>query len=233
VRLFGRIRSSAALSAVGFLLALTPAASRAQADSSHHLDLGVGIHGGTLGAGVEVSKLLFGHLGIRGEFNYFSFSLSHSISNVEYSAKLRLETVPVLLDVYPFARGPFHLTGGVVFNQTQLTGTGVPDSSGTIKLNGNSYTQSQIGVLNAAIKYPSTGGYLGLGFGTPARKSAVSFSFDVGAILSKPAVSLSATNPGNDAQLTSDLAAQQASSQTSVNKVKVYPVISTGFLVRF
>lgn len=225
--------SALALGALSCLLALTPAVSRAQADSSNHLDLGVGVHVGTLGGGVEVNKLIFGHLGVRGEFNYFSFSLNHSISDVQYSAKLRLETIPVLLDLYPWSRGPFHVTGGVVFNQTQLTGSGVPDASGTIKLNGDSYTEAQVGVLSAAVKYPSSGGYFGLGFGTPARKSAVSFTFDVGAILSKPTVSLSATNPGEIPALTTDLAAQQASTQTSVNKVRAYPVISTGILVRF
>jgi hypothetical protein len=197
-----------------------------------HLDLGIGIHAGTLGPGVEVSKLIFGHLGIRAQFNYFDFGLTHTISNVDYSAKLKLESIPVLADVYPFARGAFRLTGGIVFNQTQFTGTGVPNASGTISINGNSYTAAQIGVLNAAIKYPSSDGYVGLGFGTPARGGPVAFTCDLGVIISKPNVALSATNPGNDAQLTSDLAAQQASTQNSVNKVSVYPVISLGLMFR-
>jgi hypothetical protein len=219
------------------MLAVTSATSGAQttpaSDGSGHLDLGIGVHTGTLGFGAELNKLLLDRLGIRAGFNYFSFGLNHSVRDVEYNATLRLQSAPLLLDLYPFARGPLHVTGGVVLNQTQFTGTGVPDSSGTITINHDKYTQSQVGVLSAAIKYPTSGGYAGLGIGTPAFKSRVSGSFDIGAILSKPRVSLTATGAATDPQLATDLAAQQASTQTSANKLKVYPVLSTGVMVRF
>jgi hypothetical protein len=232
-----RTGRTVAVFALGLSLVAMPASIRAQApptsNGDSHLDLGVGIVGGTLGTGLEVSKLIVGNVGVRTGFNYFSFSLNHTISDVQYSGKLRLQTIPLLVDVYPFARGPFHLTGGVMLNQTQLTGTGVPDPAGTISINHTTYTQAQIGVLSAAVKYPSTGGYLGLGFGTPAFKSRIAGVFDVGAILSKAKVSLNATGAGTDPQLASDLAAQQATTQTSVNKLSVYPVMSAGILVRF
>jgi hypothetical protein len=219
------------------MFVLTSVAMRAQTAPSGsgggHLDLGIGIHTGTLGFGAEVNKLLFDRLGIRGGFNYFSFGLNHSITDVEYSAKLRLQSAPVLLDLYPLARGPLHLTGGIVFNQTQFTGSAVPDASGTITINHDTYTQSQVGVLNAAIKYPSSGGYVGLGIGTPAFSSRLSGTLDIGAILSKPRVSLTATGAATNPQLASDLAAQQASTQTSANKISVYPVLSSGLMVRF
>jgi hypothetical protein len=216
-----------------YALQAPAATASAQAPGiDHGLDLGVGLQFGTLGIGGQVSKLLFGNLGLRAQFNAFGFGLNHSISNVQYSAKLHLFSVPILADIYPFARGPFHLTGGVVLNQNRFSGTGVPGASGTININGNPYTSAQIGVLSAAIKYPSTGGYAGLGFGTPAKKSMVAGVFDIGVIMSKPRVVLTATNPGNDAQLTSDLAAQQATTQKSANKVSVYPVISSGLIIR-
>jgi hypothetical protein len=140
----------------------------------------------------------------------------------------------VLLDLYPWARGSFHVTGGVLFDQNKITGTGVPGPAGTITLNGTSYTAAQIGVLNAAIKYPSTGGYVGLGFGTPARNSLVAFLFDAGAVFSTPKFSLSATNEGITPGLASDVQAQQATTQQKVSKYgKIYPVISTGVAFRF
>jgi hypothetical protein len=215
----------------GFLLALTPATSTAQTTQGlNYLSPPTQSAPRADQADASDDQSNMGMAG--GQHLDFDFGLTHTISNVDYSAKLKLESIPVLADVYPFARGAFRLTGGIVFNQTQFTGTGVPNASGTISINGNSYTAAQIGVLNAAIKYPSSDGYVGLGFGTPARGGPVAFTCDLGVIISKPNVALSATNPGNDAQLTSDLAAQQASTQNSVNKVSVYPVISLGLMFR-
>ncbi len=236
-RTIGRILGRTGLSGACLLLTLTSVTSTAQttpaAEGSGHLDLGIGVLTGTLGFGAEVSKLLFDRLGIRAGFNYFSIGLNHTFDDVQYSAKLRLQSAPLLLDLYPFARGPFHVTGGVVLNQTQFTGTAVSDSSGTITLNHDKYTLSQVGILSAAIKYPTSGGYVGLGIGTPAFSSRVSGSFDIGAILSKPRVSLTATGAATNSQLATDLAAQQATTQNSANKLSVYPVLSTGVMVRF
>lgn len=230
-----------ALVLAGLALSALPIAVRAQPTApppssgggSGGLDLGIGVHTGILGFGADVSKLLFSHLGVRGEFNYFGFGLTETFNDVTYSAKLRLQTIPLLVDLYPAARGAFHLTGGVVFNQTHLTGTGVPGSDGTISINHDSYTSSQIGVLNGAFRYPSTGGYFGLGFGTPAKKSFIAGTFNIGAILSRPTVSLTATGAATNPALASDLAAQQASTQNSVNKLRVFPVLSSGILLRF
>jgi hypothetical protein len=236
-RAIARLLVRTGLCGACLILALTSATGKAQttppAGGSGHLDLGIGVHTGTLGFGAEVNKLIFDRLGIRAGFNYFSFGLNHSISDVQYSAKLRLQSAPLLLDLYPFARGPLHVTGGVVLNQTQFTGSGVANGNGTITINHDEYTPSQVGTLSVAIKYPTSGGYVGLGIGTPAFSSRVSGTFDVGAILSKPRVSLNATGAATNAQLATDLAAQQASTQTSANKITVYPVLSTGVMVRF
>ena len=52
-------------------------------------------------------------------------------------------------------------------------------------------------------------------------------------MISTPKVSLNATGAGSNPQLQSDLQAQQASTQTSINKyAKIYPVLSAGLAVR-
>jgi len=217
--------------ALGLLLTATPVIAGAQ--GSGGLDLGVGVTFGTLGFGGQVSKLLFSHLGVRGGLNYFSLSPNETFNDVQYAAKLRLESIPLLVDVYPMARGALHVTGGMVINRTQLTGTAIPGPSNTITINHDSYTAAQVGVLNGSFKYPSSGGYFGIGFGTPARKSIMAATFDIGAVLSRPHVSLNATGAASDAQLASDLAAQQVTTQNTINKLTVYPVISSGLTLRF
>jgi hypothetical protein len=198
-----------------------------------HLDASIGIRAGTLGLGVEAGKLIFSHLGVRAGINFFNYGLHNTISDVEYDARLRYQNIPVLLDIFPWARGSFHFTGGVVFDQNRFTGTGVPDASGNIPINHTDYTSAQLGVLSAAVRYPSTGGYAGLGFGTPARNSLVAFVIDAGVMISTPKVSLNATGAGSDPQLASDLQAQQATTQQKVNQYgKIYPVLSLGLIFK-
>jgi len=198
-----------------------------------HLDASIGVRAGTLGVGVEVGKLIFSHLGIRAGINFFNYGAKHTISDLDYNARLRYQNIPVLLDLFPWARGSFHLTGGVVFDQNRITGTGTPNASGEIPINGTDYTQAQVGVLSGAIRYPSTAGYAGLGWGTPARHSLVAFVADFGVMISTPKVTLNATNTGTDPELASDLQAQQVTTQKKVNQyAKIYPVISLGLIFR-
>ena len=211
-------------------MTLTP--PDAAAPATPHLDLGVGVTFGILGLGVEGSKLINDHIGVRAGFSTFSMNRNITIQSISYALKLKLQGVPLLVDLYPFARGSFHFSGGLVLNQVQLSGSG---TGAAFTLNSNSYTAAQLGTLGASIKYPSAGPYFGLGFGTPARNSLIAFTTNFGVVLSKPTVGLTSTGgtASNSAQLQADLAAQQAKTQTSVNKLPVLPVLSTGIMLRF
>lgn len=209
------------------------AATLSPAGGPGHIDASFGIQSGTLGFGVQAAKLIIPNVGLRAEFNFFNFGINNTVSDVKYSARVRFQNLPVLVDIFPWGRGAFHVTGGVVFNQNRFTGTGESDAAGNITINHNSYTQAQIGTLSAAVRYPATAGYAGLGFGTPSRNSLIEFVADFGVMISTPKVSLNATGAGSNPQLQSDLQAQQASTQTDINKyAKIYPVISAGIAVR-
>jgi len=198
-----------------------------------HLDASVGIQAGTLGLGLQAGKLIFSHLGVRAGINLFNYGVNNSVSDVSYDARLRFQNIPVMLDLFPWSRGSFHFTGGVVFDQNRVTATGQPNESGNLTINNNTYTQAQVGTFSGAIRYPSTAGYAGIGFGTPARNSLMEFTVDLGAMISTPHVELSASQEGNNPQLQSDVQAQQASTQHDVNQyAKIYPVISMGLAVR-
>jgi hypothetical protein len=218
---------SLGLSSGGQAFALQPGSGPMRLDAS------IGLQVGTLGFGVTAAKLIIGHLGIRAAFNFFNFGVHNTTSDVSYSARLRFQNLPVLLDFFPWSRGAFHITGGVVFNQNRIIGTGQSDADGNITINHDSYTQAQIGTLTAAIRYPSTAGYAGIGFGTPSRNSLIEFIADFGVMISTPHVSLTATGAASNPQLQSDLQAQQASTQTDVNKyAKIFPVVSSGIAIR-
>jgi len=200
-----------------------------------HKNISVAFRFLTLGLGAEVGRLLTSHVSARVGANYFKLSTTKTQSDITYDASLKLHAVSVLIDLYPGRRGSFHVTGGIMTNPVTVSATGQPTVSGTFTLNGHTYNTSDVGVLTGEAKYPGVAPYVGLGFGTPARRGgAVSFLFDLGAVIGKPTITLTATNPNNRADLAADLQAQADTTQHDVRKyAKVYPVLSFGLAYRF
>lgn len=206
-----------------------------QAPSGGHADASIALRFGTLGIGLEVSKLLIGHVGVRVGANYFKVSTTKDQSNVTYDASLKLQAFSALIDLFPGNRGSFHFTGGLMTDPAKVTATGKPDASGTFTLNGNTYNTAQVGTLTGEAKFPGVGPYVGIGFGTPAKDGgAIKFLFDLGAVIGKATVSLNATGAAANPSLAADLKAQQTKTQNDVQKyAKVYPVLSFGLAYRF
>jgi hypothetical protein len=230
------IRSASTCIVAGALLAMQVAPAMAQRSNSqggdHGSDIGISLRAGTLGGGIELSKLLVSHVGIRVGANYFSLTRDSLTSkDVSYSAKLKMQSFTGLLDLYPSPRGSFHLSAGVVSDPLKITGTGIP-TGGNFKIGDNTYSPAQVGTLTAEAKFKSALPYVGLGFGTAAsRHGGVGFVFDLGAAIGKPTVSLTASNTSTPG-LQADLAKQITSTQTSANKLKAYPVLALGLMIK-
>jgi hypothetical protein len=223
-----RVRNAACLIA----LLVPGAVLSAQGSSSTSSDMSAGLRVGTLGIGVEVSKLLTDHFGARIGGNFGSLTQTQTKSDLSLNAKLKFQAFTGLVDFYPGSRGRFHLTAGIITNPLTIDGVGQPGGGGTITLNSVQYTQAQVGTLNATIKYASALPYVGWGWGTAASKDGgFGFLFDVGAAIGKPTVTMSAT--GNGANLQSNLNAQTATMQTDANKLPIWPAISLGFVWRW
>jgi len=210
------------------------AATDAPAASGKHSDAAIGLTLGTPGIGLQASKLLTPHVGLRVGANYFKLSRTQSKSDISYDASLKLQGVSALIDLYPGARGSFHLSGGIMTDPLKVTGTGQPGAGGTFTINNDTYTSAEVGTLGLVAKYPSTSPYAGFGIGTPARgHSALGFTFDLGAAIGKPKVALTATGAASDPALAADLKAQQDKTQKDVQKLKVFPVLQLGLGYRF
>jgi hypothetical protein len=180
------------LAVVAFLI--VPTLLVAQGEAKHGADVSIGVRSGTLGFGVEISKLVTSHIGLRVGANVFSLSRTFDQSDVTFSAKLKMKAVTGLVDLYPGSRGSFHLTGGIISNPLEVTGTGTPKATGTYTINNQEYTNVAVGTLTGSAKWPSTSPYLGFGFGTPANShGGIKFVMDIGAAISKPTIALTAT----------------------------------------
>ena len=203
------------------------------ADDGRPLDVAVDLVAGTLGIGLQVSKLVTPHVGLRAGANYFSLNKTTTQSDVEYNASLKFQSYEGLVDFFPSARGAFRLSGGLLSNQTKVDLVGTC-SNGNVTLNSHSYTCAQVGTLTGSVKFPSASPYVGLGFGTPAKGSRVHFVMDLGAAFGKPTLSLNASNSGGNPQLATDMQAQRDKTQKDIEKfAKVYPVAEFGLGVRF
>jgi len=193
------------------------------------LDLDVSVRAGTLGIGVEASKLITNRVGARVGMHFGGYNVSQTQDDITYSADLALNGISALVDLFPWSRGRFHITGGYVANPMKITAVGEPSSSGTFEIDGNTYTSAEVGVLEAEAKFAS-GPYVGIGFGTPAKnRGPLKFKFDIGAIVGKASLSLRATGAAANSSLSNDLEAQRLKTQESLDKyAKIYPVIAIG-----
>ncbi len=231
-------RSAVMLVVAGALVAGQVSAVAAQQSTNQGgqraSDVAIGVRAGTLGLGVEVSKLLVSHVGLRVGGDFASFTLKNQKqTDISYDVKLKWQAFSALLDFYPAARGSFHLTGGLITNPVKITGTGLPTATG-FDLNGHTYMASQVGTLAGTGKFGSVLPYVGFGVGTAASNhGGLGFVFDLGAAIGKPTISLTASGAANNAQLQSDLNAQIASTQKDLDKVPLYPVLSLGLIYRF
>ena len=222
----------------GLAVSLLGAPLRGQqppASATHHADVSVDFRVGTTGFGIQLAKLLTGHVALRVGGTYFSASTSKTQTDISYDANLKLHSFTALIDLSPGRRGGFHVTGGLATNPLTITAIGQPSPSGTFTINGNTYSSSQVGILTLQGKLRGAAPYLGFGFGTPARSGgALHLLFDLGGVIEKPTISLDATGAASNSQLATDLQAQAAQTQHDVKKyLKVYPVLSLGLGYRF
>lgn len=219
--------------AVAPLRAQIPAASTTGGTQLH--DVAASFRLSTLGIGLEASKELAEKFSARVGFNYFRHNFTQSQNDVRYDGFLRVQSVSVIGDYYPWLTRSFHLSAGVLINSTTMNATGVPESDGYFTINRHRYTNAQVGTLHGSATIPTAAPYIGVGFGRPVRSgSAWQLLADVGAAFMKPTLTFTATQSGTTPGLATDLAAEQAESQHDVNKyIPVFPVISFGLSYRW
>jgi hypothetical protein len=200
------------------------------------LAAGVGVRAGTTGVGADVGFSLMPTLAARIGYSALSYSTDIDATDVNYDTKLKLSNLNLLLDFSPI--GPFRITGGLIVNDNKADVTAVP-TGGSYRINGVTYPAAAIGSLGGTVKSGNRAApYLGIGYGNVAGLG-VNFYFDLGVMFQgTPSASLSATcgpalTQAQCAQLTNDVAAEQARLQSEISNFKYYPVANIGVTIGF
>lgn len=205
-------------------------------------ELGIAGTAGTLGLGAELtiggSGQLQGRLGIHG----YDYSDRREASGIEYDGEASLRTATGLLDWHPGGRS-FRLTGGLVYNSTEITGSSLPPASGVYDIGGVPVPAAILGTLDAKVDFDPIVPYAGLGWGrAPGSGSGFGLTLDLGVIFQgEGEVTLTPVIPAGS-PLNDPLARQalqiliereEQDLQEDVADYDLYPVVSLGISYRF
>ncbi|MDQ6955335.1 MAG: hypothetical protein Q9M20_07810 [Mariprofundaceae bacterium] len=188
-------------------------------------DLGIAAKVGTLGFGVEATTNIVPlFINARLQGNGFNYNTTITDTNITYDAKLKLATVGLLADVYPFA-GKFRLTGGAYYNGNKLTMNA--RQLGSVVIGGTTYVSP---VVSTTVDFNNFAPYVGIGWGDAISSgSPIGFSFELGALyMGKPKTSIVA--PGVSA---TDIAAEKQKLDDALKNMQFYPVASIGINFKF
>jgi hypothetical protein len=213
--------------------ALLILASISQVASADFGGLAIAGRSGTLGFGGELMANFLPDINGRFGVTFFPLNLSGRISDVDYNFDLRMLTFPLTLDWYPF-KGSFHVSGGIIINETKV---GLDTrSSASLTIGGTTYSASQLGQVSGDATYNPIAPYVGIGWGNAfGKEKRWGILSDLGvAFIGSPHVSISATGPiSSDPTFQRNLAQEQEDIRHEFGRLRFYPVISASLFYRF
>jgi hypothetical protein len=198
------------------------------------------VNGGTTGFGLGVSGKMSEGLGGRLGFDTWKKTITQSNSDGNYNGDLKLQTVSLLGDWYPF-EGAFRTTFGLVANGNKITLTATPSAGAQYTFNGQSHLASEVGSYAGEVKFNSTAPYLGIGWGNPVAKAKTwGFVSDIGVLFqgspkvtSTVTCSQAAITNGVCSTLQKDVADGATKLESDLKNYKYWPVISIGVSYHF
>lgn len=199
----------------------------------------VGITGGTLGIGPEVGYRISNSFGVRGNATFLNIKRDIDSDDINYDAKLKLQSAGIMVDVYPMGGG-FRLSGGFRINGNKARGIGTPNDGTSYDINGTTYTAAEIGTLRADTDINKLAPALTLGY-EGGQSRGVTFGVEAGALFQgsvkvKPlTITGICANPATAGcgDIRANLEAERRSVNDDIDKYKVYPILQVKIGYRF
>lgn len=203
------------------LIVLLAAGAFAAGSSPAHAQIGVAVHGGSLGVGADLGYSVHPRVTLRAGGNFFPFNLDITASDIEYTFDFPSPQLTAAVDL--FLVGNLRFSGGAVYSPNSFAISATPTTLTEIGI--VSYTPAQIGSLTGSFVTNKLAPFVSLGWGNIAT-SKVGFFFDLGvSFTGSPSVEL-ATTGGVVSQL--DLTEEAAQFEDDISVFKYYPIATLG-----
>jgi hypothetical protein len=186
----------------------------------------IGAKAGTLGLGGDLTTDILPGLNLRGGVQWLSLNLDAEFEDIDYSVDVDFLNPLLLLDWYPFG-GSFRLSGGVLFNQSDVNLRATP--SAPVQIGGTTYTPAEVGTLRGQSDFNPIAPYVGIGWGNVVgRSKRLGLAMDLGvAFIGSPGVNLSANGLlASDPTFQAHLAQEEEDIEDDLSDFKFYPVLS-------
>jgi len=147
-----------------------------------HLFLSAGVS--TMGAGFQLATPLSTHWGVRSGFSAlpinFSYNYYEGDLKITTDEKARLYNGNILADWYPKENGLFHVTSGLYFGNSGVTG--IARSADSYTLGGKEFPADYFGTADIKVKTAFLKPYLGVGLRRLFSNSRFGFKCELGAM---------------------------------------------------
>jgi len=188
----------------------------------------MGVTGGTLGVGPEVSYAINPYIGLRGNITFLNISHSFDSGGLPYQGQAHLGSGGLMLDFRPWGGG-FFISGGARLNRNKLRANS--NFNGTVVVDGVTYTSSRTGTLMGYANFPSVAPTLTFGYAGTLRRG-IKVGVEAGAMFMGSGRVQPFTATGVDVSQ-SRLEAQRAGLQRIMDRYEVYPILQLTAGYRF
>jgi hypothetical protein len=214
---------------------------------------GISSMGVNMQAAVNVNR----YINLRAIGNFYNYSLNNvSVGGLLANGTVNLATAGASVDYYPFPNHGFRVSPGVLFyNHNQVSSTITAPGGTSFTLDGYTYYSSDanpvtgLGGVGFNTQNPAFTITTGWGNMIPRRGGHLSFPVEIGAaFIGSPAVNMALTggqvcanpqgtigcmNVVGNAEVESNLQAQQQKYQNDLNPFRYYPIFSAGVAYSF
>jgi hypothetical protein len=203
-------------------------------------DYGLNLKVGTNGFGFDVTKSFNSDFKVRLGYSALNYKRTIDSADNTFDGKLKLGGVDLLADYHPFSSG-FRFTGGIYAPNYKFDGVAASTQTGTVKLNGNTYTSAQVSSVSGGASWSGVKPYLGIGYDgfNSTRDGGFFFTYDMGVtFLGNPQTNLTATCGASVSatlcsKINSDAQAEKSSFDSKAGNLKFFPVFQLGVGYRF
>lgn len=185
----------------------------------------------TLGASAQVGVYFVPGFAARVQANSMSINVSDiDVSSLTATGKLETNSVGILGDFH-INGSNFFITGGAYFNDTSVTASAPVNVTGSVDINGTTYTAADVGSVRGKVEYSKVSPYFGGGY-RKTFSNGIKLGLEAGILhIGDPDIALDADilNATLANAIRNDLSAEladfTAEYEQDISKIRIAPVV--------